>query len=58
MPHYSKDKWCDDENNNAACNFDGGACCGANVIKTYCKKCECLQGGSGGGSGGTGEGPI
>ena len=58
MPQYSKDKWCDDENNNAACNFDGGACCGANVIKTYCKKCECLQGGSGGGSGGTGEGPI
>jgi len=53
FPQYSKDKWCDDENNNAACNFDGGACCGANVIKTYCKKCECLQGGSGGGSGGT-----
>ena len=19
--------WCDDENNNADCNFDGGACC-------------------------------
>jgi len=50
LPQYSKDKWCDDENNNAACNFDGGACCGPNVIKTFCKKCQCLQGGSGGGS--------
>merc|ERR1712203_217594 len=49
-PHTSKDKYCDDENNNAACNFDGGACCGPNVIKTFCKKCQCLQGGSGGGS--------
>ena len=19
--------WCDDENNNADCNYDGGACC-------------------------------
>ena len=55
LPQYSKDKFCEDENNNAACNFDGGACCGANVIKTYCTKCQCLQGGSGGGSG---EGPI
>jgi len=50
LPQYSKDKFCEDENNNAACNFDGGACCGPNVIKTYCTKCQCLQGGSGGGS--------
>jgi len=46
LPHYSKDKWCDDENNNAACNFDGGACCGPNVIKTYCNICQCHPGGS------------
>merc|ERR1711997_157653 len=48
-PLWANDKWCDDENNNAACKFDGGACCGANVDKTYCTKCQCLQGGSGGG---------
>ena len=26
-PQWSVDNWCDDENNNVACNFDGGACC-------------------------------
>ena len=58
-PLWANDKWCDDENNNAACNYDGGACCGTNVDKTYCTKCQCLQNGSGGGgSGGAGEGSI
>ena len=26
-PQWANDKWCDDENNNADCNYDGGACC-------------------------------
>ena len=38
-PQWSNDKWCDDENNNAGCNFDDGACCN-NFFggwNTYCK---------------------
>ena len=26
-PGYANDKYCDDENNNAGCNYDDGACC-------------------------------
>jgi hypothetical protein len=40
---YKKDGNCDDENNNAGCNWDGGDCCGDNVKKTYCKVCMCLD---------------
>ena len=40
-PEYAIDSLCDDENNNAGCNWDDGACCGDNVIKLYCKLCEC-----------------
>ena len=40
-PEYANDRWCDDENNNAGCNWDNGACCGDNVDKLYCKLCEC-----------------
>merc|ERR1711981_1022087 len=37
---------CDDNNNNAACGWDGGDCCGPNVKKTYCDEvngCKCLD---------------
>ena len=37
------DNFCDDMNNNAACQFDGGDCCGDNVDTTYCTACECLD---------------
>ena len=30
IPQYANDQYCDDENNNADCNFDGGACCNNN----------------------------
>merc|ERR1712077_18971 len=30
-PNYKGDSYCDDENNNAGCAWDGGDCCGANV---------------------------
>merc|ERR1712076_44664 len=35
--------YCDDENNNCGCDYDGGDCCGSNVKKNYCKECKCLD---------------
>ena len=52
IPNYHGDNYCDDENNNEACFFDGGDCCGSNVNTQYCSVCQCLEEG-GGGSGGT-----
>ena len=37
---WKGDKTCDDDNNNAGCNWDGGDCCGANNYD-YCKDCKC-----------------
>ena len=37
------DAYCDDINNNVACNFDGGDCCGSNVNTEYCLECLCLE---------------
>ena len=42
-PHWKGDNWCDDENNNCGCEWDGGDCCGDDVKTTYCKDCECLD---------------
>jgi len=44
-PQWANDQWCDDENNNADCNFDGGACCFNDFSgwDTYCNDCECLE---------------
>merc|ERR1719418_176866 len=44
-PQWATDKWCDDENNNADCNWDGGACCNNDFggWDTYCSACECLE---------------
>merc|ERR1711910_177418 len=41
--HWKGDNWCDDGNNNCGCAWDGGDCCGKNVRKNYCTKCECLD---------------
>merc|ERR1712088_703639 len=38
-PWYVGNGCCDDENNNAKCDYDGGDCCGG--CKDYCTKCEC-----------------
>ena len=43
LPQWSNDLYCDDGNNNAACNWDGGACCGCYVIKDFCEVCTCLD---------------
>jgi len=46
-PAYKGDKVCDDGNNNAGCEFDGGDCCakslGGAVDKKYCSVCKCLD---------------
>ena len=35
------DGLCNDETNNADCNFDGGDCCVENANKNSCSTCEC-----------------
>ena len=45
IPGWHGDNICDDENNNEACFFDGGDCCGSNVNTGYCMECLCLEGG-------------
>ena len=42
---YPGDPFCNDENNNAECNFDNGACCdNPFALKDYfCTDCECLE---------------
>merc|ERR1712222_276571 len=45
-PKYIGDGNCDDDNNNCACGFDKGDCCGKDVkggkVQTaYCKQCQC-----------------
>merc|ERR1712062_910596 len=42
-PHWKGDNYCDDENNNAGCEWDGGDCCGDDVKTQYCSACECLD---------------
>jgi len=42
-PKYANDNFCDDENNHAGCNWDGGACC-HNPLEgwdNHCKECKC-----------------
>ena len=40
---FKGDNYCDDENNNCGCEWDGGDCCGSNVNTEYCSACECLS---------------
>ena len=46
-PTLHADGSCDDENNNEACFFDGGDCCGYNVNTDWCTVCQCLEEGGG-----------
>ena len=44
------DNYCDDNNNNVDCSYDGGDCCGCNINTDWCQECQCLDpNGSGGG---------
>ena len=44
LPDYYGDGFCDDENNNLECNWDGGDCCGDNIDTQFCSICDCLNG--------------
>jgi len=46
---------CDDINNTEECQWDGGDCCGDNVVTDHCSACECLDPDFGNGT--TTEGP-
>ena len=37
------DGYCDDQFNFEYCSFDGGDCCGSNVLMGNCTICECLE---------------
>ena len=41
LPLSYKDGYCNDENNNEACFFDGGDCCGPTWWN--CTECKCLE---------------
>jgi len=45
ITHWIGDNYCDDQNNNAACQFDGGDCCNNSNSgwNNYCSACQCLQ---------------
>jgi len=48
-PEWNGDGYCDDDNNNLACEFDGGDCCPLTAPIKYddwnalCDKCECKE---------------
>ena len=42
-PSWKKDGSCDDENNFADCDYDGGDCCMADIIVEYCDECLCKE---------------
>lgn len=44
QPTYKGDGNCDDDNNTAGCDFDGGDCCKDTQHK-YCSECACKEGG-------------
>ena len=41
--HFLADGFCDDENNNVECYFDGGDCC-FDVYTYFCDDCHCYYG--------------
>jgi len=43
MSHWKGDGYCDDENNNSECDWDGGDCCGSDVDTSFCTECACLE---------------
>merc|ERR1712187_660227 len=47
LEKYKGDGNCDDGNNNAGCEYDGGDCCekslGKAISKHFCTACKCLD---------------
>ena len=40
---YIGDGYCDDANNNEACGYDSGDCCGKDTNTERCTECKCLD---------------
>ena len=40
---WVNDGFCDDMNNNEACNYDGEDCCGILANKAFCLECKCIS---------------
>ena len=44
-----RDGFCNDENNNEGCAFDGGDCCGSDIdvspyhVNFFCSRCFCFE---------------
>ena len=41
ISYWVGDGFCDDINNNEACDYDDGDCCGLSMKKNFCVKCIC-----------------
>ena len=39
--YWVGDGFCDDINNNEACGYDNGDCCGLSMEKNFCVECTC-----------------
>ena len=42
ISYWVGDGFCDDVNNNEACDYDDGDCCGLSMKKNFCVKCICI----------------
>ena len=40
-PEFVSNGFCNDETNNADCNYDGGDCCGYSINSEHCTECTC-----------------
>jgi len=45
-PDWTLDDYCDDVTNIAVCEYDGGACCLAEIKDDYCQECICKADGT------------
>ena len=41
---YIGDGFCDDDNNNEYCGYDGNDCCLEDVKTNFCTICQCIEG--------------
>ena len=41
---YIGDGFCDDDNNNEYCGYDGNDCCLEDLKTNYCTICQCIEG--------------
>ena len=41
ISYWVGDGFCDDINNNEACDYDDGDCCGLSMKKNFCVQCIC-----------------